>query len=123
MANDYSQFGLDTEKRSHDPGKKQREWWCLWCINYVKRGFYLCFSNWCICEHCTIDLLDKWRSGEITPIADQTCFKCSSNGKDCFQTNEDLSTVLYICTDCLKWSEETLFSDDSPPVQRFLFHN
>lgn len=121
MPVDYNAYGLHAEKVAHVPGKKPKDWWCLWCNSSVTRGFYLCFQNWCICEHCVMEMADRARTGQFHTVPDQWCFKCDQRGRLGYPTHPDVGTALHICPECLAWAAETLFPEDAPAVQGRLF--
>lgn len=98
----YTDFGLDETKKLKDPGNigKSR---CIWCNKTVNEGFSMCFSNFVICQRCSITATnvvqnERWEEAE-------SCFKCYKKDVIGFRTYPG-NMPLHICKDCVDWSKE-----------------
>lgn len=104
----YAEYGLDETKKAIDDGSAGFSY-CPWCQGQQKKGFSMCFSNFCICESCVLAARiekKRWKKDD-----GNGCFKCDSKKKDKKQHDLlffDLAGSLSICADCLTWAEETL---------------
>lgn len=75
---------------------------CPWCENEkISSGFSMCFSNFCICKKCLIEL-DKEQAKENEE--NDKCFKCNEE-KELHYTK---SKTIGICNACIKWGIEIL---------------
>lgn len=107
----YASYGLDTVKRSHDEGVLG-SFYCCWCMDTgVKKGFSMCFSNWCICPSCVAkanadgerNVMDVWDSEE--------CYKCGKKEVLCYLSPAK-GMKIGICVECLRWASDVLFKSN-----------
>jgi len=107
----YEHYGLDTSKKSKDDGQKPDKWWCPWCNNDVNNGFYLCFSNWCICTDCVLTgiiAFSHMQSPRIQIGNEVECFKCGKEDVHGYCTHKDNATKIYLCELCINWADSLL---------------
>ena len=104
----YSEYGLDTVKKSQDDGQKSATFFDPWLSQLVTgRNFYLCFSNW-VLSQATITAFLKQEP--VEPLPDDCCFKCrAKNTRLHYWIDykvEERGMDLGICADCIKWASE-----------------
>jgi len=101
----YSDYGLDTEKKSKDDNGKGGIVYCPFCNNETYKGFSLCFSNWAICTSClerSTKVNNQWKWIDSKK---ERCFKCHMPDVIAYTS---INETICICKDCIDWGKEIL---------------
>lgn len=106
----YTDFGLQTTKRSREPGITEHTHYCPWTRQQLTgRHFYLCFSNWVI-SRTAIDAFLSQPPQPPHEVGDR-CQKCNQPKPSLHYDVpgyrfDEQGAFLGICPDCVRFADE-----------------